>query len=545
MEIIRQYIEYWFSVGCDFQDKINFKEKLGVALSVVKQIIMNTFTGWLAVGIRGALALVIVPFLLTQLGKEGFGLIGLLGVIVSMAAVADLGLRSALGRELAEQLVCNDRQAFSELASTALALYLCIACVLGLIGWMLAPWVVEVLRVSESLQEDAVMMIRVYGTLSILFSFITPVFSAALSSHHRFDVVNSVQIIGGILSSIVLLVGIPIVENPLYGWVGIMLISEAAILLLTLVFFRKFCKEAEIRIHFINRKRLVPLFHLGGYLYVIQIANMFSSTANPLFLSTFMGPVSVALYQPASKLSAMFSPIVMTLTEQLYPLTTRFHTTDNKERLQQIFCLGAKYTLLLGCLVSACIFIFAEPLARLWLFDSLGTDYLIVVQVMQAFAIVDLLAYASGTQWPILLGMRKLEFLSILLVLTAILSIAVSIYFVGFTSVGVVGVLYGTIIGRLIKVVLITTYVVKLVGFRMIEYIQQSIVGPMFCLFFSGMAGWVLVRNFLCDSWIELLLMVGGTALVWFVSCWFLGLNLTERYLILTTIKKIYQKVFS
>lgn len=513
-------------------------------MSVIKQIIRNTFTGWLAVGIRGALALVIVPFLLIQLGKEGFGLIGLLGVIVSMAAIADLGLRSALGRELAEQLARNDKQAFSELASTALVLYLCMACILGLVGWMLAPWIVQVLKVSQSLQEDAVTMIRIYGTLSILFSFITPVFSAILSSYHRFDVVNSVQIIGGILSSIVLFVVIPIVENPLYGWIGIMLITEMTMLILTIFFFRRFCGGAKISTHYLNRKRLVPLFHLGGYLYVIQLANMFSSTANPLFLSIFLGPVSVALYQPASKLSAMFNPIVMTLTEQLYPLTTKFHATDNRERLQQTFCLGAKYTLLLGSLVSACIFIFAEPLAQLWLFDSLGADYLIVAQVMQAFAILDLLAYASGTQWPILLGMRKLEFLSILLVLTAILSIAVSIYFVGFTSVGVVGVLYGTIIGRLIKVVLITTYVVRLVGVRMIEYIQQSIVGPAWCLFFSGMAGWALTRNFLCNSWIELLLMVGVISLVWVVSCWLIGLNLTERQHILLAVKKIYQRKF-
>lgn len=514
-------------------------------MSVVKQIIRNTFSGWLAVGIRGALALIIVPFLLIQLGKEGFGLIGLLGVIVSMAAIADLGLRSALGRELAEQLARDDRQAFSELASTALVLYLCIACVLGLVGWVLAPWVVEVLKVSQSLQEDAVKMIRIYGTLSILFSFITPVFSAALSSYHRFDVVNSVQIMGGILSSAAFLVFIPVIENPLYGWVGIMLITEATVLILTIVFFRKFCGEVKISTHFLNRKRLVPLFHLGGYIYVIQLANMFSSTANPLFLSAFLGPVGVALYQPASKLSAMFNPIVMTLTEQLYPLTTKFHTTDDREKLQQTFCLGAKYTLLLGSLVSVCIFIFSEPLARLWLFDSLGTDYVIVARVMQAFAIVDLITYASGTQWPILLGMRKLEFLSVLLVMTAILSIIVSIYFVGFTSAGVVGVLYGTIVGRFIKVILITSYVVRLVEIRMIEYIQQSIIGPAWSLFFSGMAGWVLTLNFLSNSWIELLMMVLGTALVWVFCCWFIGLNPIERYHILTAIKKIYQKVFS
>lgn len=513
-------------------------------MSVVKQIIRNTFTGWLAVGIRGALALIIVPFLLSRLGKEGFGLVGLLGVIVSMAVVADLGLRSALGRELAEQVARNDRQAFSELASTALVLYLCIACILGFIGWMLAPWAVEVLKVSESLREDAITMIRIYGALSILFSFITPVFSAALSSYHRFDVINSVQMISGIISSIALLVVIPVVENPLYGWVGVMLTSEAIVLLLTVVFFRRFCESVKINIHFLNGKRLIPLFHLGGYLYIIQLAQTLTNTANSIVLSSFMGPIGVALYQPASKISAMFNPIVMTLTEQLYPLTTKFHTTENKEKLQQTFCLGAKYTLLLGSLVSACIFIFAEPVARLWLFDSLGEDYLIAAQVMQAFVIVDLMTYASGTQWPILLGMKKLRFLAILLILTAILNIAVSIYFIGFTTVGVVGVLYGTIISKLIRIVLLSIYVVRLVEIRMLSYLQQSIIGPAWCLFISGITGTILIQNFSCNSWIELMFMVVVTSMVWIGSCWLIGLNVTERQHILLAVKKIYQRKF-
>ena len=514
-------------------------------MSVVKQIIRNTFTGWLAVGIRGALALIVVPFLISRLGKEGYGLVGLLGVIVSMAAVADLGLRSALGRELAEQLVRNDRQVFNELASTALVLYLCIAGILAFIGWTLAPWFVEFFKVSDSLQEDAVWMIRIYGTLSIIFSFITPVYSASLSSYHRFDVINSVQIIGGILSSIALLVVLPIIENPLFGWIGVMLVSEAIVLFLTVVCYRRICEGAAIGTRFINKKRLIPLFHLGGYLYIIQLAQTLSSKANPLILSSFLGPVGVALYQPASKISATLNPLVMTLTVQLYPLATKFHTTENKEKLQQLFCLGGKYTLLLGCLASVCIFVFSEPLVRLWLSDSIGEDFIIVVQVLKAYAIVDLMTYASGTQWPILLGMRKLKFLSILLILTAILNIILSVYFVGYTAVGVVGVLYGTIISKFIRIFLLNIYVVGLVEIRMISYIQQCIIGPAWCLFFSGAIGWILMQNYACDSWIELLIMVGITTLVWSISCWFIGINSKERSQISIAIKRTYQKLFS
>lgn len=511
-------------------------------MSVVKQIIRNTLSGWLAVGIRGILALIMVPFLLSHLGKEGFGLIGILSVIVSMAVVADLGLRSALGRELAEQVARNDLKIFNELASTALVLYFFLACILGFTGWFLAPWIVDFLKVSEALREDAVNSIRIYGTVSVILSFITPVFSAALSSFHRFDIINSVQLIVGIISSIVLFVVIPNVENPLYGWVGVMLVSEVFILLLTIVFFRRFCQGVEIRFGFLNAQRLIPLFHLGGYLYIIQLAQTLTNTANSIVLSFFLGPIGVALYQPASKLSAMFNPIVMTLSEQLFPLTTKFHTTENKEKLQETFFWGTKYTLLLGSFVSVSIFIFSEPLARLWLFDSLGEDYIVVAEVMKIFAIVDLMTYASGTQWPVLLGMKKLKYLSILLIVTAILNILVSIYFVGFTAVGVVGVLYGTIISKFIRIVLLTFYVLELLKARFYVFFQRSILGPLGCLFFPGLCAWILVHFFSCETWIDLLSMVAVTAGFWIFCFWFIGLNFNERKQVVTAIKKIFRK---
>lgn len=514
-------------------------------MSVIKQIVRNTLSGWLAVGIRGVLALIMVPFLLSHLGKEGFGLIGILGVIVSMAVVADLGLRSALGRELAEQVARNDLRTFNELASTALVLYFCIACILGLAGWLLAPWIVEVLKVSETLQEDAINSIRIYGTLSIILSFITPVFSAALSSYHRFDIINSIQLIVGIISSIVLFIVIPIVENPLYGWVGVMLVSEVFILLLTIVFFLRFCQGSEIGVGFLNVKRLIPLFHLGGYLYVIQLAQTLTNTANSIVLSLFLGPIGVALYQPASKLSAMFNPIVMTLAEQLFPLTTKFHTTEDKEKLQQIFFWGTKYTLLLGSFVSVSIFIYSEPLARLWLFDSLGEDYLIVAQVMKVFAIVDLMTYASGTQWPVLLGMKKLKYLSILLIVTAILNVLVSIYFVGFTAAGVVGVLYGTIISKLIRIVLLTSYVLGLLKVRFSVFFQRSVSGSLSCLFFPGLGAWILIHNFPCETWTDLLFMVAVTAVLWSFCFWFIGLDSNERGQVVAVIKKARRKTTS
>jgi O-antigen/teichoic acid export membrane protein len=492
-------------------------------MSTSKQIVVNMVTGWISIFIRTVIALIMVPFLLNHLGKDGYGLIGLLGVIVSFAAVADLGLRSALGRELAEQVVRKDDQAFGELASTALVLYFCMALVMALIGWILAPWFATVFKIPATLRADAIWMIRIYGSFSVILSFITPVFTAALSSYHRFDMVNTVQVIGGIVSSLLLFAVISSVENALYGWVGVMLIYSLVTLMLTVFCFRRFCEGARIGLGFFNPSRLRPLFHLGGYMYALNLTQALAERSDPLVISYFFGPAGVALYQPGGKLSQTIRPVVLTLANQMYPLATKQHIGRQQDKMQKILVWGTKYTLLIGSLCSACMMAFAEPFCRLWLEKSIGDDYRIAATVMMGWAAADLITYAAGTQWPVLLGMKKLKFLVWSQLPAAIVNILVSIYLVGYTKLGIPGALVATILIGIIRRPLLMWYTAKECGMSLREYFYGAYSRTLCCLTITMSMAFFMKR--FCSGWFELIVCTALTGLVWGLACLFIGIN--------------------
>ncbi len=493
------------------------------------QIIKNTLTGWGAILVRAVLALVMVPVLIGAMGKEGYGLIGLFSVLIALSYVADLGLRSALGRELAGMVVKNDEKGFRELSITAMALYLAIAFLLSVLIYVYSPQLVTFFKVSASLREDAVFLLRIYGATVMITSFVMAVFTSGLTGFMRFDIVNLIQISVTILSNILIIFFIYMYkEHALYIWVLIMMLAASVSLVASFFAYRAICYGGTLSLKLLNIGHLRPLFSLGGQMYVIQLASTISDKANPLIISSFLGTGGVALYQPSAKLSEMFNPVVMTLTSQLYPLTTKFHATGNKENMEQVLCMGTKYTMLLGSLVSAGVFIFAEPFVRLWLFNSLGDDYLVVVQVMMLFAIIDLMTYSSGTQWPIFLGMKKLTFLTYLLFSTAILNVGLSVYFVGYTSVGIVGVLFGTIISKAIRIVALNVYIVGLMKINAYKYLKRAFFRPVICILCTGITGWVLVRSFLVDTWMSLFIMAALTTGAWAVSCLLFGLSREE-----------------
>lgn len=501
-------------------------------MSIIKQTLKNTMSGWISIIIRSILSLITIPLLLKSVGSDGFGLITILGTIVGLSVIIDLGLRSALGRTLSEQVALGNKKAFTEIITTALLLYILISLLFSGILYFSAPFIVSILNIPDNLNYTSISLIRLYGILGVLISFIIPVFSAALQSHHRFDICNKIQTTISILSSSILIIMIKNLNFEIIDWVIITLIFQLVNLILLFVFFRKQCEGIEISKKHINFKRIYPLFKLGGYMYIIQLSGTISDQSNPLIISSFSGVKAVGIYQPALNISQAFTPIVMTLTSQLYPIVTKYHVENNKNGINNVFNLGAKYTLLLGILVSVGVFFFAEPFAKLWLYSSIGDNYLIAAKLMQLFAIADLLSYLSGTQWPILLGMNKLKYLTIVLVSTAILNIGISIYLVGFTDFGVYGVLYGTIISKIIRVVLLNNHIFKLLNISFIEHFKLCILGPLLCLILLGLSTWFIVLNFSCETWIELFYLSGITCIIWIFFIWLIGLNANERNMI-------------
>jgi O-antigen/teichoic acid export membrane protein len=498
----------------------------------IRQIILNLSSGWLASAIQMAISLALVPFLLLHLGKDGYGLIGLLTVITSITAIADLGLRSALGRELAEHVATNDKRVFSEIASTAFATYLSLGTLFSGVLFFSAPWLTQIFKIPASLQHDAVILLRLHGISSIAWSFILPVFSAGLTSHHRYDIINGLQIANGLLTGLLLFSVLSIVENPIYGWMFVA-ISMGCILAFSTIFaFIKVFRGNPLGLGLIRLNRLRSLLGLGGKMYALQLSNMFAERSDPLIISYFLGPSGVALYQTGQKLSQSLKPIVLTLVTQLEPVSTSFHVLGQQSQQQKLLVLGTRFTVLLGSLVTAGIISLAHPFCTLWLKASLGEETHLVARIMMLWACADLITYAAGSQFSVLLGMKKLNFLIWTQLPTALLNIFLSIYFVGFTSLGIESVLYSTILINLIRRPLVIWYTARQCDLTFYEYFVQAYARALICFAITLGVG-LLVVDYV-NSWHGLVIATVTITVAWAVVAFFLGLSRTEQDLLKT-----------
>jgi O-antigen/teichoic acid export membrane protein len=517
-------------------------------MSNTRQIGINVITLWISFVLRAAIGVLLVPFLIKELGRDVYGLAILLGVVVSFAEIADMGLRMALGRNLAEAIAVKDKDAYNRLASTAAAIWLSLGSIMAITCVALAPEIVTFLDIPSEIEGDAIFLVRAFGGGSILLAFILPLFTAVLSSNNRFDIVNKLDAAFGLTTGILIFIVISLTDYGIYAWASVMFGGKILIIGIKAIAARKLVPSLRISPQLIDGHSFRKLFSLSGYLFFLNLTNLLSMKADPIILSRFLGTATLALYNPGLMLSSRVRPLVQVLATQLYPLTTKFHTTGDDDRMKLTLFVGTRITLCMGIGAFAVLAVFSQDICRIWLEKSLGPDYRVAGYILLGWAFVDLFQAAAGSQWPIMIGKNRVRFLVFTQFPLALLNIASSVYLVVYTDLGVVGVIIPTVLIGGFRRILTTLYVNYLLQLNLLEYLREAYLRP-FMVFIILIPTAILIAYYLpTGNIIELIVKIGLASIVWALLLVTIGVTKVERnflfHQILNYLKSIKKQYF-
>ena len=142
---------------------------------------------WAALSIRSVLALVLVPFLLGALGTSAYGPIALVSTVVGLSLLADLGLRQALSRELAEHHVRGEHEMSSVVTSTGFVIFAFLVLVIISALIFAGRPVLRMIGLAGDALVVGEHLLRWFALPSVLLSLLTPAFAANLISINRYE----------------------------------------------------------------------------------------------------------------------------------------------------------------------------------------------------------------------------------------------------------------------------------------------------------------------------------------------------------------------
>lgn len=161
----------------------------------------NTLWTWASVGANGAMALVVSPLMIMELGAEAYGLWVLVFSVVEYYTLFDGGIRSAMVKFVAHYWALRDYEEFNRTLNTAIVTLAAVGAGL-LVGTLaIAPYGPSFFVMSPHLQATFVTISIIVGAGWAL-SMVPAAAAASLEAAQRFDLAYRIVIVTNVVRAV-------------------------------------------------------------------------------------------------------------------------------------------------------------------------------------------------------------------------------------------------------------------------------------------------------------------------------------------------------
>ncbi len=403
----------------------------------VPLIARNVLSQYVVLGVNMLLGLVMLPFNVGHLGQSVYGLWVLVTSFTTYFGVLEMGYGSSQVKFTAQYRARRDANALNEVTSTLFFLFLGI----GLLKYLLA--IVVALNIGRwfnlnaeqaAIGRQVLLIVGVYVAASLPFS----VFGSITNGFQRYHLNNVIFLITSIVAAatnvVVLLLGYGIIE---------LVAATTTVRILSFLAYRRSAYTAfpllRIRWAHVRKARLREVTGFSAYLFIIDIANKVSYTADAVVIGAFMSTAAVAIYSVGQRLTTTVGRLTRVLSEKLFPTIVDTAALDRRERLVLLFVQGTRLSLAMVIPLASTIALLAQPLVMAWV----GPRFAGSVPVVQILALAVAIKVGAMTSQSILKGTENHRFLAASTAVAAVANLIVSVILLH--QFGLVGVALGTL----------------------------------------------------------------------------------------------------
>lgn len=327
-------------------------------------------TLWNLVGMCApmAVALVAIPLLIAGLGKERFGLLSLVWMIVGYFGVFDLGLGRALTKLIAEKIGRRPEEVAGTFW-TAMTLMLGLGLLAGVLVYSGAPWLVlRVLNIDPALQPETLRAFRAVAFGLPALITVTGLVGA-LEACHRFPLINLIRVPTGALTFVGPLLVLPF-SRDLFPVVLVLLIGRMVEWLLFFVSCLRHVPGLRDGWRLVGRE--VPhLLGFGGWMTVSNIIQPLMIHIDRFLIGAIRTVGEVAFYVTSAEIVVKLLILPRAWVSVLFP-TFAAEFQDRPGATGDLFAQSVRLLLALLFPVVLLVVVFAPEGLTLWLGAEFG-----------------------------------------------------------------------------------------------------------------------------------------------------------------------------
>ena len=417
-----------------------------------KSLPLNAFGSWASLTVNLLTTIVLTPYVISALGKDGYGIWSVVTSIIGYYGILNLGVSAAVSRYIAKSLGEKDSFSLNRAFSTAFFFFIAVGLALTLIVYFGAPFLRPLLKIGEAERESFTFLIRTTG-IAAGFAFSSRVMSATLAAHELFGTQSILTIIEKILYATILVSLIS--SNVGIESIAISTLSSTIVVYVAnIVIIWRLCPWIKISPTNCSLKTLKDLINFGFANLILSIAALLRTNLDSILIARFISTVAVTSYAiPALIIRQVFN-IINSGTGVLTPRFARLIGEKDQKGYIELAYAGifASSTLAFGA--GLIIYTVGEQLIELWIGERLENANTILMILSGSYII----SMAQTPAYGILSSINKHRYLSFAIIAEAIANVILSLVLVH--RFGAVGIAFGTFLPMLIIKVIIQPRIV-------------------------------------------------------------------------------------
>jgi O-antigen/teichoic acid export membrane protein len=311
-------------------------------LSEKRRLVSNTLANGAAQFTALASALVFMPLLIKSFGANDYGLYVLASAVASYASIVDLGVGTALVKNVAEHSARDDAEGLSRYTSTALAFYMTVGVLVAVVMATVAFNTQHVFNVTAGGAQLLRNLLLLVG-LSSLWTWPAATAGYVLAGKQRY-VLMARTAIGVAFANIGVMIAVLVThQGPLALMIGNTAVGLVG-LSVNALFAARELRGTRVSLRIADFSVFRRIMSFSWAVFVIQVSTVivFQQT-DRVVLGIFLGATAVTLYEAAGKMQGLVTQLTNFAGSAVMPLAAQLDAEGRDSALQTLFLRGTKY----------------------------------------------------------------------------------------------------------------------------------------------------------------------------------------------------------